>query len=78
MLSLKGPDGMVRPFPIQFRLLKQTISKSYLIELSCNPSSNIAILKPFEIASSSAFILFIDVNNGPFLLSNFCSSACSE
>ena len=74
MFSLNGPDGRVSPFPIQFILLKQTISISYLIEWSCNPSSKIATSKLFVIASSRAAALLEDVNSEPLLLSNFCSS----
>ena len=40
--SLKGPAGIDKPLPLQFRLLKHTKLKSYKIELSCRPSSKIA------------------------------------
>ena len=41
IFSLNGPEGMVRPLPIQLILLKQTNLNHNLIEI-LNPSSNIA------------------------------------
>ena len=55
-LSLKGPDGKVNPFPINWFWLKQIILISFLILMSWKPSSRITVSK------SDLFTLFKNLN----------------
>ena len=41
MFSLSGPDGIIKPLPINCLELKHITEKSFLIEKSWNPSSKI-------------------------------------